>query len=104
MACMPPQAPASRNVRRRIRSMPMFATVAIVGFAAVWPSDDAYAARSCEAWSAEVRVVEGRVEIRRRATAAWVALAAGDRVCTDDLIRVESSSRATLVLPDGGTL
>ncbi|HSC15962.1 MAG TPA: FecR domain-containing protein, partial [Gammaproteobacteria bacterium] len=82
----------------------MLAAAAIVGLAAVWPSDDAYAARSCEVWSAEVSVVEGLVEVRRRATAAWVALAAGDRVCTDDLIRVESSSRATLVLPDGGTL
>ena len=82
----------------------MFGAVAILGLAVLWPIDGAYAARSCEAWSAEVSVVEGRVEVRRSATTAWVALAAGDRVCTDDLIRVESSSRATLVLPDGGTL
>src|SRR5688572_88753 len=104
MALTPPQAPVSRNVRRRIRSSPMLGAVASLGLAALCPIGDAYAARSCEAWSAEVSVVEGRVEVRRSATTAWVALAAGDRVCTDDLIRVESSSRATLVLPDGGTL
>jgi Tfp pilus assembly protein PilF len=91
-------------MRRRIRSTPVFGAVATLGFSALLPIGDAYAARSCEAWSAEVSVVEGLVEVRRSATTAWVALAAGDRVCTDDLIRVESSSRATLVLPDGGTL
>jgi Tfp pilus assembly protein PilF len=78
--------------------------VAAMGLGGLWPIDDAYAARSCEIWSAVVSVVEGRVEVRRSATTAWVALAAGDRVCTDDLVRVENASRATLVLPDGGTL
>jgi Tfp pilus assembly protein PilF len=81
----------------------MCGAVAIVGLAGLWPHA-ARAARSCEQWSVEVSVVEGRVEARRSATTAWVALAAGDRVCTDDLVRVDSSSRATLVLPDGGTI
>ena len=60
--------------------------------------------RSCDEWSAAVSSVEGRVEVRRSATSAWVALAAGERVCTGDSVRVESSSRATLILPDGGVL
>ncbi len=73
-----------------------------MGLLGLWPLSNAQAARSCEEWSAEVSSVEGRVEIRRSATSAWVALAAGERVCTDDSVRVGSSSRATLVLPDGG--
>src|SRR6188508_297499 len=52
----------------------------------------------------QVSSIEGLVEVRRTATAVWVALAAGERVCTDDSVRVGRSSRATLVLPDGGDL
>jgi Tfp pilus assembly protein PilF len=74
----------------------------MVGLMGLWPLCDAQAARSCDEWSAEVSSVEGRVEVRRSATTTWVALAAGERVCTDDSIQVGSSSRAMLVLPDGG--
>ena len=42
--------------------------------------------------------------MRRSDTAAWVALATGERVCTGDALRSDSSSRATMTLPDGGTL
>ena len=77
---------------------------AIIGLAALWPLDPAHAARTCDEWSASVSVVEGRVEVRRSATTAWVGLAAGDRVCTDDLVRVDRSSRAILLLSDGGTI
>jgi Tfp pilus assembly protein PilF len=83
---------------------PTWGAVAIVGVTGLWRVDPAYAARSCEEWSAEVSVVEGRVEVRRSATTDWVALTAGDRVCTDDLVRVDASSRATLLLSDGGTI
>jgi Tfp pilus assembly protein PilF len=44
------------------------------------------------------------VEVRRTATAVWVALNAGERLCTDDSVRIGRSSRATLLLPDGGDL
>ena len=36
-------------------------------------------------------------------TATWVALTTGERVCTGDALRSQSSSRATITLPDGGT-
>lgn len=103
MACTPPQTPPSLNRRRRLRSSPMGSAVAIIGLAALWPNF-ARAARSCNEWAATVSVVEGRVEVRRSETTAWVTLTSGDRVCTDDLVRVESSSRATLLLSDGGTI
>ncbi len=102
MARTPPQTPPCRWPRRRAtRSVPV-CRAAIIGLVGLWPLCDAQAARSCEEWSAEVSSVEGRVEIRRSTTSAWVTLAAGERVCTDDSVRVGSSSRATLVLPDGG--
>ena len=105
MACTPPQTPSSRSWRRRlVRSTPAFGAVATLGFASLLAPAWAYAARSCDEWSAEVSSVEGLVEIRRSATSAWVALAAGERVCTEDSVRVARSSRATLILPDGGDL
>jgi Tfp pilus assembly protein PilF len=76
----------------------------MLGLASLWAPNWAYAARSCDEWSAEVSSVEGLVEIRRSATSSWVALAAGERVCTEDSVRVARSSRATLILPDGGDL
>jgi len=83
---------------------PRWGAIAILGVGALSHFDSAYAGRSCEEWSAAVSVVEGRVEVRRNETTAWVALAAGDRVCTDDLVRVDGSSRVTLLLSDGGTI
>ena len=103
MARTPPQKQPYRcRATRRGRSPPVCRTAAIIGLVGLWPLCNAQAARSCDEWSAEVSSVEGRVEIRRSATSTWVALAAGERVCTDDSVRVESSSRATLILPDGG--
>ena len=105
MARTPPQTPPSHRRRRRlVLSAPTRGAVALLGLAGVCLPDVAQAGRSCEEWSAEVSSVEGRVEIRRTATAVWAALAAGDRVCTDDSVKVGRSSRATLVLPDGGDL
>src|SRR5204863_1113918 len=104
MACTPPQTPPSFERRRRFRSVHIGGVVVVLGLAALWPATSAYAARSCDEWSASVSVVEGRVEVRRSATTAWVPLAAGDRVCTDDLVRVDASSRVTLLLSDGGTI
>ncbi|HWN37191.1 MAG TPA: TonB-dependent receptor [Gammaproteobacteria bacterium] len=87
-----------------VPSTPTCGAVALLGLASMWLPEAAQAARSCEDWSAEVSSIEGLVEVRRTATAVWVALAAGERVCTDDSVRVGRSSRATLVLPDGGDL
>jgi tetratricopeptide (TPR) repeat protein len=77
-------------------------TVAALG--ALWPLGDAHAARSCEEWSAEITAVEGRVEVRRAEQRDWGVLSTGQRVCSGDAIRSDSSSRATLTLPDGGTI
>lgn len=105
MACTPPQTPPSHNRRRRVVSFtPRWGAIAILGVGGLSHVDSAHAARSCEEWSAAVSVVEGRVEVRRNATNTWVPLAAGDRVCTDDLVRVDGSSRVTLLLSDGGTI
>lgn len=75
--------------------------MAIFGLVALWPLDYAYAARSCAEWSAEAVAVEGRVEIRRSSSTAWLELTAGAQVCTGDALQSRSSSRATLILPDG---
>src|SRR6185295_5780640 len=104
MARTPPQTPPSFDRRRRVRPTPMCGAVVALGLATLWPAGSAHAARSCDEWSASVSVVEGHVEVRRSATTAWVALAAGDRVCTDDSVRVDASSRVTLLLSDGGTI
>lgn len=87
-----------------VPSNPTCGAVAILGLAGIWLPEAAQAARSCEDWSAEVSSIEGLVEVRRTATAVWVALNSGERLCTDDSVRVGRSSRATLVLPDGGDL
>src|SRR5262245_51959498 len=105
MACTPPQTPPSHSRRRRaVWSAPSWGAAAILGVAGLSHVKPALAARSCEAWSAAVSVVEGRVEVRRSTTTTWVALAAGDRLCTDDLVRVDGASRVTLLLSDGGTI
>ena len=105
MARTPPKTPPFCYPRGRVAGIaPIRRALAIVGVAALLPVANAEAARSCEEWSAEVTSVEGRVQVRRNTGSAWVALAAGDHVCTDDTVRVESSSRATLVLPDGGDI
>ena len=103
MARTPPQTQPCRCPRRRGgRPTAVRRAVSILGLIALWPVFPAEAARSCEQWSAEVSSIEGRVEVRRTGSPTWIALAAGDRVCTDDSVRVGGSSRATLVLPDGG--
>jgi Tfp pilus assembly protein PilF len=105
MAHTPPKTPPSCHPRGWVaRLAPIRRVLAIVGVATLLPVGNAEAARSCEEWSAEVTSVEGRVQVRRGATSVWMALGAGDRVCTDDTVRVEGSSRATLVLPDGGDM
>ena len=105
MAGTPPQISPARYARLlATRYVPLCRPLAILGLAGLWPIGDAHAARNCEAWSAEVSAIEGRVEIRRSATTNWVALAAGDRVCTGDSLQADASSRATLVLPDGGVV
>jgi len=104
MACTPPQTSPFFRRRRTVPSHPTCGAVAILALAGIWLPEAAQAARSCEDWSAEVSSVEGVVEVRRTATAVWVALAAGERLCTDDSVRVGRSSRATLLLPDGGDL
>ncbi len=103
MARTPPQTPPHGwPPRWGTRSALIRRTAAIAALVVLWPLCDAHAARSCDDWSAEVSSVEGRVEIRRRTASAWVGLAVGDRVCTDDSVRVGGASRATLVLPDSG--
>jgi tetratricopeptide (TPR) repeat protein len=105
MARTPPKTPPFCYPRGWVAAIaPIRRALAIVGVAALLPVTNAQAARSCEEWSAEVTSVEGRVQVRRNTTSAWMALVAGDRVCTDDTVRVEGSSRATLVLPDGGDI
>src|SRR5262245_41248004 len=104
MARTPPQTPPSLTGRRRLVLSAPMRGVALLGLAGVCLPGVAQAGRSCAEWSAEVSSVEGLVEIRRTATAVWTALGPGERVCTEDSVRVGRSSRATLVLPDGGDL
>ena len=101
MAATPPQTSPRRARRSTGHWVGLYRPLAIFGFAALWPLDDAYAARSCADWSAEAVSVEGRVEIRRSTSTDWVELAAGAQVCTGDVLQSRGSSRATLMLPDG---
>jgi tetratricopeptide (TPR) repeat protein len=102
MAGTPPQTLPPRSPRRPADRSARHRLLAIAGVAAFCPLGAARAAPTCEAWSAEVSSVEGRVDIRRSATSHWVALAAGEHICRGDLVHVEDASRATFVLPDGG--
>jgi len=105
MARTPPQTPPHGNMRRpAARLAPVYRALALAGLAGAYPIGHAYAARSCDDWSAEVASVEGRVEVHRSSTSMWAPLAAGERVCTDDSVRVDGASRALLVLPDGGAI
>ena len=65
---------------------------------------DVHAQRSCEDWFADVTAVEGRVEVRRLAQPRWATLTTGERVCSGDTLRSDTSSRATFTLMDGTTL
>ena len=108
MARTPPQAASPRHhqhaARRRVATASgHVSTLAVL--ACLWPAGNAHAQqRTCEQWSADITAVEGRVEVRRRDNPNWVALTTGERVCTGDALRSQSSSRATITLPDGGTL
>jgi Tfp pilus assembly protein PilF len=105
MAGTPPQTPPARYARRRAgHFVPFCRPLAILSLAGLWPLGNAHAARSCEEWSAEVSSIEGRVEIRRSGGSDWVPLAAGEHACTGDSLQADGSSRATLVLPDGGVV
>ena len=105
MACTPPQA--------RLPAQPARAGIPLTPSAARWrwsrspvggrwetPTPPA-AAKSGPPTS---RTVEGRVEVRRSDNQDWVPLATGEHVCSGDALRTQSSSRATITLPDGGTL
>ena len=108
MARTPPQAASPRHhqhaaARRVATTSGHVSTLAVL--ACLWPAGNAHAQqRTCEEWSADITAVEGRVEVRRRDNPSWVALTTGERVCTGDALRSQSSSRATITLPDGGTL
>ena len=104
MACTPPQARCPHSPARRHSTDAVGRSLALVAVASWWPVGEAYAARSCEEWSADITTVEGRVEVRRSDNQGWVPLSAGEHVCTGDALRTQSSSRATITLPDGGTL
>jgi tetratricopeptide (TPR) repeat protein len=108
MAHTPPHAASPHHyrhaARRRVATASGHASTLVV-LAFLWPACSAHAQqRTCDQWSADITAVEGRVEVRRRDNPNWVALTTGDRVCTGDALRSQSSSRATITLPDGGTL
>ena len=108
MAPSPPQTAAPRRPFRRAHrlylSAPTRHLLAIAVIGALWPLRAAHAQRTCEQWSADITAVEGHVEVLRDEERDWVALSTGERVCSGDALRSESSSRATLTLPDGGTI
>jgi hypothetical protein len=93
--------PTSKSTRNgaRARRWPL----ALLAASWVVPSHQALAARSCEAWHAEVVGVEGRVEVQRAASPEWSAVEQGAQVCTGDSIRVQTG-RATVRLPDQSVL
>jgi Tfp pilus assembly protein PilF len=103
MAGTPPQTTPHRARRSAGHWVGLSRPVALFGFAALWPLGDAHAARTCAEWSAEAVSVEGRIEIRRSNSTEWVELAAGEQVCTGDVLQSRTASRATLMLPDGNT-
>ncbi len=71
--------------------------------AGLW-ANGAEAARSCDDWHAEFVSVEGDVEVQRQSAGAWIAVDRGDRLCTEDTVRVQRNGRALVDLPDGSTL
>lgn len=103
MAQTPPHAAPSRAVPRALRPS-VGSALALAILAALWPADNAHAERSCDEWSVNITTLEGRLEVRRRGSQQWAALAAGERGCSGDVLRTEPSSRTLITLPDGGTL
>lgn len=103
MASWPPQQSWTKACWRKSFSGRL-SSVVVVCVLGVWPDTDAAAARSCDEWSAEVAAVEGRAELQRSGRTDWEPLARGERVCSDDTLRVQAASRVTLVLPDDSTL
>jgi hypothetical protein len=54
--------------------------------------------------AAEIKAIEGKVEVRRAGAEKWELTAAGDVVFPGDIIRTSSKSRATLRFRDQGLL
>jgi hypothetical protein len=54
--------------------------------------------------AAEIKALEGRVEIQKKGEAPWTAAAVGARLVEGDSIRAWAGGSARLDLPDGSTL
>jgi len=56
------------------------------------------AVASCEKWAAKIASVQGKVEAKRTNTSSWQAVKLNDTFCPGDQIRVNTNSRAAIVL------
>lgn len=73
-------------------------TVAVAVFAGAGP------AAACDGWHAEIRAVEGKVDVQRRGANEWSAITMSDALCRGDKIRTGEYGRVTIALPDGTAL
>jgi tetratricopeptide (TPR) repeat protein len=94
----------SRQAARLRQSGSFALSVAIAALGCLLPPATAHAARSCAEWSAQLAAVEGTVEVQRSGNRDWIVATSGERVCSGDTVRVRGFSRATVTLPDEGTL
>jgi hypothetical protein len=75
---------------------------AVVFLVALGVSDPAHA--QPKAVAAEVKTVNGKVEVQRRGETQWLPAVAGAKLVEGDNIRAHAGSSATLDLPDGSTI
>jgi tetratricopeptide (TPR) repeat protein len=80
----------------------VFATMLSVSLGSFVSS--AQAARSCEAWVAKVVAVEGSVQARKSGETEWLDVELNDIYCANDMLAVNSYSRAAILLRNGAVL
>ncbi|MGH8611116.1 MAG: FecR family protein [Gammaproteobacteria bacterium] len=70
----------------------------LVGVLSVFSVGVLQAAESCTPWAAKVVSIEGRVEVSRIGEPSWVPARLDQTFCPGDRVRIESRSRAAVLL------
>ncbi len=72
----------------------------LTGLLYVAPVGEVLAAEPCEPWAAKIVSIEGRVEVSRIGEPRWVPARLKQTFCPGDRVRIESRSRAAVLLPN----
>ena len=72
----------------------------LIGVLSLSPVGENQAAEPCEPWAAKIVSIEGRVEASRIGESRWVPARIEQTFCPGDRVRIESRSRAAVLLPN----